>query len=141
MYLASEITALTEPRPRPAPVVSQSVMRNGDCENHLPCAPEEVTRVALVISRSAVPEIALVADAVMVNVPTVAPVTRREATPLTAVAEPRPVRVPVPLCEKVTDEVFVVSTASEILRTSAMRLRLPPVARGDVDEVMTMWYG
>ena len=36
---------------------------------------------------------------------------------------------------------FVVSTASEMSRTSATRLRLLPAASGDVDEVMTMWYG
>jgi len=93
------------------------------------------------MSRLWVSAIALVADAVIVSGPTVPPVASREAMPLTAVADPIPVNVPVPDWENVTEALLDVSAARETFLTSATKTRLLPDGSGLLDEVMTIWYG
>jgi hypothetical protein len=84
---------------------------------------------------------ALVAEAVIVTGPTVPPVTSRDATPFSAVADPVLERVPVPDAENVTEALLEVRTERDTSLTSATKSRFDPDGSGLLDDVMTMWYG
>jgi hypothetical protein len=83
-------------------------------------------------------EVSPAAEAVIVIVPAVAPVTVFEAIPPAAVAAPVPVTVPVPaVCVNVTDvELSDVTTLPLASRTSAVMARVELEERLAVDEVI-----